>query len=142
MATISDYEKSTTRERQNRFFSETFKRSKVSEIDRNILSIAELCREYQVTRSAVYKWIYKYSLMRKRENKQIIEPESETRKVLLLKQELSELQRVIGEKQLKMDFLEKVIELAEKEYGLDIKKKFTTRPSFGTGQTGKDTPSR
>ncbi len=133
MATISEYEKLTIRERQNRFFSEAFKRTKVSEIERNILTIAELCREYQITRSAIYKWIYKYSLMRKKENKQVIEPESETRKVLLLKQEVSELQRVIGEKQVKMDFLEKVIELAEKEYGLDIKKKFTTGPSCGSG---------
>ena len=136
MATMSDYEKLTKGERQNRFFNEDFKRVKVSEIERNILSIAELCREHQVTRSAVYKWIYKYSLMRKREHKQVIEPESETRKELLLKQEVSELQRVIGQKQLRMDFLEKVIELAEKEYGLDIKKKFTTRPSAGIGQTG------
>lgn len=123
MATISDYEKLTVRERQDRFFNEAFKRSKVSEIERNLLTIAELCKEHQVTRSAVYKWIYRYSQMRKREHKQVIEPESETRKVLLLKQEVSELQRVIGEKQLKMDFLEKVIELAEAEYGLDIKKK-------------------
>ena len=135
MATISEYEKLTVRERQNRFFNETFKRSKVSEIDRNILSIAELCKEYQVSRSAVYKWIYKYSTMRKRENKQVIEPESETRKVLLLKQEVSELQRVIGEKQLKLDFLEKMIELAEQEYGLDIKKKSITKPSSGIGKT-------
>ncbi len=135
MATIGDYEKLTVRARQNRFFNETFKRSKVSEIERNILSVSELCKEHQVSRTAVYKWIYKYSLMRKREHKQVVEPESETRKVLLLKQEVSELQRVIGEKQLKMDFLEKVIELAEAEYGLDIKKKFTARPSSGTGQT-------
>lgn len=137
MATISDYKKSTTRERQKRFFNETFKRSKVSEIERNILSIAELCKEHQVSRTAVYKWIYKYSLMRKQENRQVVEPESETRKVLLLKQELAELQRVIGEKQLKVDFLEKVIDLAEEEYGLDIKKKFTTRPFYGTGPTEK-----
>jgi transposase len=135
MATISDYEKSTVSERQNRFFNETFKRSKVSEIERNLLTIAELCKEHQVTRSAVYKWIYKYSLMRKREHKQIVEPESETRKVILLKQEVGELQRVIGEKQLKLDFLEKMIELAEKEYGLDFKKKFIGKPSSGTGQT-------
>jgi transposase-like protein len=135
MATISNYEKLTVRERQNRFFNETFKRAKINEIDRNILTITELCNEYQVSRSSVYKWIYKYSLMRKRENKQVIEPESETRKVLLLKQEVSELHRVIGEKQLKMDFLEKVIELAEKEYGLDIKKKFAVKPSFGSGGT-------
>ena len=135
MATISGYQKSTVRERQNRFFNETFKRAKVSEIERNILSIAELCKEHQISRPAVYKWIYKYSLMRKRENKQVVEPESETRKVLLLKQEVSELQRVIGEKQVKMDFLEKVIELAEKEYGLDIKKKFIIKPSCGSGAT-------
>ena len=112
---MSEYEKLTVRERQNRFFSESFKRTKVSELERNILSMAELCKEYQVSRTAVYKWIYQYSQMRKRENKQVIEPESETRKVLLLKQEVSELQRVIGEKQLKIDFLEKVIELAEAE---------------------------
>jgi len=128
MATIEIYEKLTVRERQNRFFNESFKRKKVGEIDRNILSVSELCKEYQVSRSSVYKWIYKYSQMRKRENKQVIEPESETRKVLLLKQEVNELQRVIGEKQLKLDFLEKMITLAEEEYGVDIKKKFTTRP--------------
>jgi len=127
MATISDYERLTVRERQNRFFSESFKRSKVSEIDRNILSVTELCREYQVSRSSVYKWIYKYSQMRKREHKQVIEPESETRKVMLLKEQASEMQRVIGEKQLKIDFLEKIIELAEQEYSIDIKKKFTGR---------------
>ena len=135
MATLSEYERLTVQERQKRFFNETFKRSKVSEIERNILTIAELCKEHQISRAAVYKWIYKYSLMRKRENRQVIEPESETRKVLLLKQEVSELHRVIGEKQLKMDFLEKMIELAEKEYGLDIKKKFGVKPSSGTGQT-------
>lgn len=128
MATNEIYEKLTVRERQNRFFNESFKRKKVGEIDRNILSVSELCKEYQVSRSSVYKWIYKYSQMRKRENKQVIEPESETRKVLLLKQEVNELQRVIGEKQLKLDFLEKMITLAEEEYGVDIKKKFTTRP--------------
>lgn len=128
MATISDYERLSVRERQNRFFSESFKRSKKSEIDRNILSVTELCKEYQVSRSSVYKWIYKYSQMRKREHKQVIEPESETRKVMLLKEQASEMQRVIGEKQLKIDFLEKIIELAEQEYGIDIKKKFTGRP--------------
>jgi len=139
MATVTDYEKLTVRQRRQRYFNETFKRLKVSELDRNILTIAELCREYQVTRAAVYKWIYKYSPMRKREVRQVIEPESETRKVLLLKQEVSELQRVIGEKQLKVDFLEKMFELAEKEYGPDFKKKLTGRPSFGTGQTKNST---
>jgi transposase len=139
MATVNEYLKSSSKERQSRFFSESFKQLKVSEIDRNILSIAELCREYQVTRAAVYKWLHKYSQMRKKAVRQVIEAESDTRKVLLLKQEVAELQRVIGEKQLKMDFLEKMIELAEEEYGLDIKKKFSVKPCFGTGQTENNT---
>ncbi len=139
MTTVNGYQKLTVRERQQRYFNETFKRLKVSELDRNILTIAELCKEHQVTRAAVYKWIYKYSPMRKREVRQVIEPESETKKVLLLKQEVSELQRVIGEKQLKLDFLEKMFELAEKEYGPDFKKKLAGRPSSGTGQTKNGT---
>lgn len=139
MATINEYERLTVPQRRNRFFNETFKRVKVSEIDRNILSVAELCREYQVSRSAVYKWIYKYSHMRKREIRQVIEPESETRKVLELTQEVRELQRIIGEKQLKMDFLEKIIELAEEEYGFDIKKKFIAKGSSGIGPTENNT---
>jgi|SRR5476651_923784 len=142
MATTNEYARLTSKERQKRFFSDSFKQLKVSEIDRNILSVAELCREYQVTRTAVYKWIHKYSQMRKKEVRQVIETESDTRKVLLLKQEVAELQRVVGEKQLKMDFLEKMIKLAEDEYGLDIKKKFSIKPSFGTGQTGGNTTSR
>ena len=137
MATNEIYEKLTVRERQNRFFNESFKRKKVGEIDRNILSVSELCKEYQVSRSSVYKWIYKYSQMRKRENKQVIEPESETRKVLLLKQEVNELQRVIGEKQLKLDFLEKMITLAEEEYGVDIKKSLPPGPDLVLAKQAK-----
>lgn len=142
MATIKQYEKLSVKERQNRYFNEDFKRQKVSELERNLISIPELCREYQLSRSSIYKWIYKYSAMKKREHKQVVEPQSETRKVLILKDEVRELQRIIGEKQLKLDFLEKAIDLAETEYGIDIKKKYSTRPSGGTGSTGTNTSSR
>ena len=42
MATIENYQKLSVRERQNRYFSEEFRRKKVSEIERNITTIAEL----------------------------------------------------------------------------------------------------
>jgi transposase len=142
MATVKQYEKLSVKERQKRYFNEDFKRQKVSELERNLISIPELCREYQLSRTSIYKWIYKYSAMKKREHKQIVEPQSETRKVLILKDEVKELQRIIGEKQLKVDFLEKMIDLAETEYGIDIKKKYSTRPSGGTGSTGTSTRSR
>ena len=139
MANLRDYEKLTVKERMNRYFSEDFRRKKVSEIDRNITSIAEICREYQVTAAAVYKWIYRYSKMRKKGVKQVVESKSDTQKILALKEQIKELERVIGEKQVKLDFQEKMIEIAEKEYGVDIKKKSSGKRSSGTGSSGNPT---
>ena len=139
MANLKDYERLTTRERINRYFDEDFKRKKVSEIERNLSSIAEICREYQVTPAAVYKWIYKYSRMRKKGVKQVVEAKSDSQKILALKDQIKELERIIGEKQIKLDFQEKMIEIAERQYGVDIKKKFSGRRSSGTGSSGKPT---
>ena len=139
MAKLREYEKMTLKERHNRYFSEDFKRKKVSEIDRNLVSVAALSQEYQVSRAAVYQWIYKYSRMRKRSVKQVVESESDTKKLQQLREQVKELERIIGEKQIKLDFQEKMIELAESAYKADIKKKFSGKPSFGTGLTGKST---
>ena len=136
MATLKEYEKLTVRERQNRTFSEDFKRKKVSELDRNLITIAELSREHQVTSAAIYKWIYKYSAMRKKGLKQVVEAKSDSRKVLIMKEEIKELQRIIGEKQIKIDFQDKMIAFAEAQYKVDIKKKFSGTPSSGAGLTG------
>jgi transposase-like protein len=139
MANLKEYEKLTTRERQNRYFGEDFKRKKVSEIERNLSRVADICREYQVSRAAVYKWIYKYSKMRKKSVKQVVEAKSDSKKISALKEQVKELERIIGEKQIKLDFQEKMIELAEKAYNIDIKKKFSGKRSSGTGLSGKST---
>jgi len=137
MATLKEYENLTVTERINRSFSEDFKRKIVSELDRNLITVSETSRQYQLTRTAVYKWIYKYSSMRKKGLKQVVEASSDTRKLLLMKEEIKELQRIIGEKQIMIEFKDKMIELAEKAYNLDIKKKFSGALSSGSGSTGK-----
>ena len=139
MANLKEYEKLTTRERQNRYFSEDFKRKKVSEIDRNLCRVSDICSEYQVSRPSVYKWIYRYSRMRKKSIKQVVEAKSDSLKIGALKAQVKEFERIIGEKQIKLDFQEKMIELAEKEYNIDIKKKFSGKRSFGTGSKGSST---
>jgi transposase len=139
MATLQNYEKLTVKERQNRYFSEDFKRKKVSEIERNLVSISELSRVYQVSKAAIYKWIYRYSRMRKREEKQVVESKSDSKKLLALREQIKELERTIGEKQVKLDFQDKMIELAEQQYKIDIKKKFSGKPFSGTGSKGKPT---
>jgi len=73
--------------------------------------------------------------MRKKGVRQVIESESDTKKLLALRERLKELERIIGQKQLLIDFQEKVIEMAEDEYHVDIKKKFGGKLSSGTGLT-------
>jgi transposase-like protein len=125
--------------RQTRYFSEGFKKQKVEEIEKNLVNIAELSREYLVTRSAIYKWIYKYSVMRKKGVRQVIESESDTRKIQQLKEKVKELERIVGQKQIMIDFQEKMIEIAEEEYKIDIKKKVGSRLCGGSGKTGSNT---
>ena len=137
MATLKEYEKLTVQERINRHFSEDFKRKKVSEIERNLSSVSIICREYQVISTAVYKWIYRYSSMRKKGIKQVVESKSDSYKIQQLRDQVKELERIIGQKQIKLDFQDKMIELAEKMYHIDIKKKFSGEPSSSTGRNEK-----
>ena len=65
----------------------------------------------------------------------IVELESDTRIILEQRKRIAELERIIGQKQVQLDFTEKMIELAEETYGVDIKKKFNSGPLSGTGKT-------
>ncbi len=107
----------------NRRFSESFKKEKVKQIVEKQISIKELSEIYEVSRTAVYKWLYQYSVHHKRGTKQVIEMESEALKTKKLYARVAELERIIGQKQLEIDFKDKLIELASKEIGYDIKKK-------------------
>lgn len=141
MAKLSQL-KSQDPARVKRYFSEEFKKRKISELERKIVSVSEICREYGVSTTAVYKWIYKYSLMRKKSMKMVVEPESDTRKISALKQHITELEQLLGQKQFEIDFLKKQMELASEQYGVDLKKKASGGPSDGSGKTGKNTTTK
>jgi transposase len=123
-----------------RYFSESFRQGKVREIERNLTTVAGVCRDYEVSRSAVYKWIYKYSLYRKRQIRQIIEPMSDSQKIKDLQAKIKELEQLVGQKQIQLEFKDKMIEIAEEMYRVDIKKKLGSKLSSGLGKTEKDTP--
>ena len=142
MANLEQYKRLTIKERQNRYFSDSFRRKKVSEIERNISTIAEVCREYQVSATSVRKWLYKYSTMHKRGIKQVIEPKSDTKKLEHLKERIKELEQIIGQKQLIIDFQSKAIDLAEEQYKIAIKKKFGDKPFYGSGTTEPNTNTK
>ena len=107
----------------HRYFSEEFKKGKVRELERNLSSITDICRTYSVSRMSVYKWIYKYSVMAKKQVKQVVEAKSDTKKIKALEERIKELERIVGQKQLLLEFKDKMIEIAEATYNVDIKKK-------------------
>jgi transposase-like protein len=131
-----DYEK---KPQFNRSFSEEFKKNKIKEIEKNISSVSDICKTYSVSRTSVYRWIYKYSVMTKKQVKQIVEAKSDTQKIRALEDRIKELERIVGQKQLLLEFKDKMIEIAEADYGIDIKKKVGSKLSSGTTSTGKNT---
>lgn len=133
MATKDNYD-FIIRSRHNRYFSESFRKRRVREIERKLVTVGEVSREYNVSRTSIYRWIYKYSRHLNRQSKQIVELKSDTRKILELKKKIKELEQIVGQKQILIEFQEKMIEIAEKEYNVDIKKKFGSKPSSTSGQ--------
>lgn len=119
----------TRAERQNRQFSESFKVKKVQEIERGITRISEICREYEVSDNAVRKWLTKYSTMKKKPERLIVESKSDTQTIIELKKQIAELERLLGQKQVQLDFKDAMIDVAEEFYKIDIKKKLGTKPS-------------
>ena len=136
MANLSKFKLSSS-ERSRRHFSDSFKIQKVRELETGQTKVGEICSQYQVSHTAVYRWIEKFGIMKEKKERFIIETESDTRQLIELKKRLSELERIIGQKQIQIDFQNKMIELAEETYGVDIKKKFFTPPSATSGNIEK-----
>jgi len=140
MARISDF-KLTVAERQKRRFSDNFKLQKVREIELGKTKVSEISKEYQVNSSMVYRWLNKFGSMQNKKVRLIVESDSDTKQLLALKKKVAELERIIGQKQILIDFQEKMIDIAEDTYGVDIKKKFSTKQQDTSGKTEKNTPS-
>ena len=77
--------------------------------------------------------------MAKKQVKQVVESKSDTAKIKALQEQIKELERIIGQKQLLLEFKDKMIEIAEADYGVDIKKKVGSKLSSGTSLTEKST---
>ena len=131
----------TTDERRHRHFSNSFKIQKVRELETGKTKVSDICKQYQVTSTNVYRWLNKFGSMENKKEKLIVETDSDTKQLLALKKKVAELERIIGQKQIQIDFKDKMIELAEEMYGVDIKKKLSTQPLNTSGGTESDTPT-
>jgi len=118
-------------------YSEAFKVSRVREYDSGKFTALELSRLYGFSQACMYRWIAKYSKLAKHKILIVEERESASKKLAEYEKRIKELERLVGRKQIKLDYLEKLIEIAEDSLGVDIKKNSTT-PHLDTSLKTED----
>ncbi len=120
-----------------RKYSEEFKRKLVEDYEKGVMSVPQMQRQYGVCNALIYKWIYKYSTYNEKNIRIVEMKDSQTHRVKALEEKVKELERAVGQKQIKIDYLEKMIDLAKETYSIDIKKNSNTPLSGGSNPTGK-----
>ena len=113
--------------RKVRQFSEPFKKEKVNQIDEGKITVLQLSRIYEVSTTSVYNWIRKYSRYAGQNEKVVVEKVSEASKTLYLQKKVAELEQLIGQKQVEVEYLKKVIEFGSELTETDIKKKYESK---------------
>lgn len=122
--------------RERRIFSEDLKKKSVKDLTSKRTTIKALMNEHQVSHQTVYQWLYKYSPYHEQKCTLVVQMKSEETKNSELQKRVADLERVVGQKQLEIDFLNKLLEIGSWELGFDLKKNFNTPPSNGIGSTG------
>ena len=122
--------------RDRRIFSEDLKKKVVKDLVNKRCTIKSLMAEHQVSANTVYRWLYKYSHHHEQKCTLVVQMKSEAAKNSELQQRLAELERIVGQKQLEIDFLNRLLEIGSTELGFDLKKSFRPPPSNGTVPAG------
>ena len=129
--------KKKTSLRQRKIFSETVRKQVVKDIEKGKCTVLEASGELSVSDQSIYNWIHRYSRYLKKNKVLVVEDKSEVYKSKQLQWQIRELEATLGRKQIEIDLLNKVIELAGEEYHADLKKSFSKKPLSGSGSTGE-----
>ena len=123
--------------RKQRKYSEEFKKNIVDSFEKGEFSIPQLEKLYGISNALIYNWVYKFSSFNEK-GCRIVEMESSNQnKLKELVNKVKELEQIVGQKQIAIDYLEKMIELAKTDLNIDIKKNYSLRPSVGLDLTKK-----
>lgn len=123
--------------RKKKCYSEELKRTIVKDFESGLYSVLQLEKLYKISNTLIYRWIYKYSTFNDKSARIVEMKASKTNKFKELENKIKELERAVGQKQMNIDFLEKMIEIAKDEYNIDIKKNYSTPHSDGSAPTKK-----
>ena len=113
-------------------YSEEFKKEIVAIFESGKLSVLQIEKLYGVNNVTVYNWIYKFSTFNEKGFRIIEMKESSLEKLKALELKIKSLEQAVGQKQIKIDYLEKMIDIAKDDLKIDIKKNYNTQHSTGS----------
>ena len=117
--------------KKKRRFTDEFKKEIVSIFEKGGSSVLQLEKLYGVRSTVIYRWIYKFSTFNEKGCRIVEMSTSSHNKLKDLEAKVKELEQIVGQKQIAIDYLEKMIELAKSDLGIDVKKNFNTPLSTG-----------
>ena len=121
--------------RKQRKYSEEFKRRIVADFESGKFSVLQLEKLHGIRNPVIYRWIYKLSTFNEKGYRIVEMEDSSDKKIRGLEARIKELEGAVGRKQIKIDYLEKMMDMAGEELDIDIKKNFATPRSDGSGKT-------
>lgn len=122
---------------KRRHYTEAFKKSIVASYEKGEYSVYELSRLHGIHNASIYSWIYKYSTFNEKGYRVIEHNMSNSKKIKELEDKIKALEQAVGQKQIMIDYLETMMDVAKEELNIDIKKNFDTPQSGKSGKTGK-----
>jgi transposase-like protein len=118
--------------KKRRRFTDEFKKEIVSIFESGKLSVLQLQKLYGIHGTVIYRWIYKFSTFNEKGCRIVEMSVSSHNKLKELEAKVKQLEQIVGQKQIAIDYLEKMIELAGSEFNIDVKKNYNTQPSIGS----------
>jgi transposase-like protein len=123
--------------RKHRSYSLEFKKSIVASFEKGEFSILQLEKLYNVRNATLYNWVYKFSKFNEKGCRIVEMKNSNQEKLKQLSAKVKELEQIVGQKQVAIEYLEKLIELAKSELDIDLKKNYDFPQSAGSNPTKK-----
>ena len=98
----------------------------------------QLSKLYGIGNPTIYNWVYKFSTFNEKGCRIVEMKDSHQNKLKELSNKVKELEQIVGQKQIAIDYLEKMIELAQTDLNIDLKKNYNSKPSVGLNVTKKN----
>jgi len=117
-----------------RIFSDKLKKKIVKDIEQCKVNVTGACREYQISQQSVYCWLKKFSTHLHPSTTLVMQMDSEQYRSKELEKKVTELEAALGRKQMEIDYLNKLIEIAGQDLGTDLKKNTSMTALTGTGK--------